>query len=143
MPDDSASMPHSGVHVTRNEDIARDDQYEPTMEHRFGIGEHCGSHELNIHTAYLEPGASTRAHYHIYSDLGAFVLEGGCTVVTWDKEHKREERSISAGDFVYVPRGVTHKMVNKSADTRFGLVASYNNTGTGEGSGKFHVEDKL
>lgn len=93
-----------------------------------------------MHTAYLEPGASTRTHYHMFSDAGMFVTEGECTMVTWDKEDHAEERVCKVGDFIYVPRGVRHKAINKSDSVRFGLVAAYNGAGTGEATGKYYTE---
>jgi uncharacterized RmlC-like cupin family protein len=98
--------------------------YEKTMTHYFGVGEHCGSTQLNMHIAYLEAGRETRAHFHIRSDIAQYVIEGECTLVTWDQDFNRTERVIRKGDFSFIPRGTIHKDINNSG-ARFGLIAAY------------------
>jgi uncharacterized RmlC-like cupin family protein len=121
--------------------VNADTAYEPTMEHRFGIDSSCGSTELNMHTAYLEPGAATRAHFHVKSDAGIFILEGEGTWLMRDQNNVTQEIVSRPGDYVFIPRGVIHKVVNRSPHQRFALVAAYNNAGTGEDTLKFYVED--
>lgn len=113
--------------------------YETTMDHFFGVGAHCGSHDLNMHVAYLDPGESTRAHYHLRSDIAFYVIEGESTMITWNQDHEPQERVLRQGDFGFIPRGVIHKDINNSG-ARFGLVAAYNNVGTGPETLKFYVE---
>jgi len=129
------------AYVTSLDDV-RGESYETTMSHHFGIGAHCGSTDLNMHVAYLEPGRETRAHFHLRSDIAMLVLEGESTLVTWDQNFNRTERTIKKGDFVFIPRGVIHKDINRSG-ARFGLVACYNHVGTGPESLKIYVEPPL
>ncbi len=116
--------------------------YETTMAHYFGVGEHCGSTDLNMHVAYLDPGEETRAHYHIRSDIALFVIEGESVMITWDQNHVATEHHLKKGDFAFIPRGTIHKDINTSS-ARFGLVAAYNNVGTGPETLKVYVEEPI
>lgn len=113
--------------------------YETTMKHYFGVGEWCGSTDVNMHVAYLDPGEETRAHYHVRADIALFVIEGESTMITWDQNHVPTEHHLKQGDFGFIPRGTIHKDINKTG-ARFGLVAAYNNVGTGPESLKVYVE---
>lgn len=116
--------------------------YETTMSHFFGVGAHCGSRQLNMHVAYLEPGQQTRAHFHLRSDIALYVIEGESRMITWNQNYERVERVIKKGDFGFIPRGTIHKDINHTTE-RFGLVAAYNNVGTGPETLKIYVEDPL
>lgn len=114
--------------------------YEENLTHRFGVGSFCGSTDLNMHVAFIEPGNESRAHFHLRSDIALFVLEGESTMITWNQDYERTERILKKGDFAFIPRGVIHKDVNHT-DERFTLIACYNNVGTGPESLKVYVED--
>ncbi len=116
--------------------------YEESMTHFFGVGENCGSTQINMHVAYMESGEQSRAHFHIRSDIAFYVIEGECTQVFWDQDFNRIERTIRKGDFVFVPRGTIHKNINNSG-ARFGLCAAYNNVGTGPETLKVCAEPPL
>ncbi|SFP20435.1 Cupin domain-containing protein [Actinomadura madurae] len=136
----------AGVVVVRSADVARETDYEATMPHEFGIGPHTGSARLNVHAAYLPPGARTRAHYHLHSDAAGYVLEGRLRLVTWNEDYERLEQEVSAGDYLYVPRGVIHQFVNASDTERFGVLGIYNDglyDGNGRPAGKFYTEPPL
>lgn len=141
MPDPHKKESTTDVYFASLADVEAS-SYETTMSHHFGVGEHCGSTDLNMHVAYLEPGEQTRAHYHLRSDIALYVIEGESTMITWNQNHERTERIIKQGDFGFIPRGTIHKDINNSG-ARFGLVAAYNNVGTGPETLKVYAEDPL
>ena len=104
----------AGVVVVKGSDVKAESGYEATMPHGFGIGTQTGSKTLNVHTAYLEPGQATRAHFHLYSDGACYVLEGEILLVTYNENYEKLEQVVRAGDFIYIPRGVIHKFINRS-----------------------------
>lgn len=130
----------SGTYVSRLRDLKADDEYEPTMDHWFGVGEHCGSNEMVLQIAQLEPGQSTRAHYHVVADTGCYVLEGSCRITTWTKDGVEEERIIEREDFLYIPRGVPHRFANASTTEIFRLLGVYNCVGSGAKTEKYFTE---
>lgn len=141
MPDPHKKESTTSACVISLKDLKRT-QYEGKMDHFFGIGENCGSTQLNMLCAFMESGEESRAHFHIRSDIAWFVIEGECTHVTWDQDFNRSERTIRKGDFVFVPRGTVHKDINNSG-ARFGLVSAYNNVGTGPETLKVYVEPPI
>lgn len=136
----------AGVVVTRSKDVQAGSTYEATMPHAFGVGTHTGSMKLNVHTAYLEPGQATRAHYHLFSDGACYVLEGELLLVTYNENYEKSEQEVDAGDFIYIPRGVIHKFINRSDTKRFANIGIYNDgeyAEDGTPKGKFYVEPPL
>ncbi len=136
----------AGVVVVKGSDVKAETGYEATMPHGFGIGTQTGSPRLNVHTAYLEPGQATRAHFHLHSDGACYVLEGQITLVTYTENYEKLEQKVAAGDFIYIPRGVIHKFINTSTSERFANIGIYNDgvyADDGTPLGKFYVEPPL
>lgn len=136
----------TGIVIVKQSDVDLETTYEATMPHRFGIGIHNGSPRLNVHTAYLEPGMETRAHYHVYSDGAGYLVQGEVTVVSWTHDYERVEYKLSAGDFTFTPRGFVHKMINESKTETAVVLGIYNDGEYDEDGlplGKFYVEPPL
>ena len=136
----------AGVVVVQGSEVQAETGYEATMPHGFGIGTQTGSARLNVHTAYLEPGQATRAHFHLYSDAASYILEGELLLLTWNENYEKLEQEVNAGDFLYIPRGVIHKFINRSATKRFANIGIYNDgiyAEDGTPLGKFYVEPPL
>ena len=72
----------------------------------------AGAQALCLQLASLPPGARSRAHRHDRHEAAAYVIEG--EMVLWFGE--RLEQSIVArpGDFIFIPPGVPHLVVNGS-----------------------------
>jgi uncharacterized RmlC-like cupin family protein len=136
----------AGVVVVKGSDVKAESGYEATMPHGFGIGTQTGSKTLNVHTAYLEPGQATRAHFHLYSDGACYVLEGEILLVTYNENYEKLEQEVRAGDFIYIPRGVIHKFINRSETKRFANIGIYNDgvyADDGTPLHKYYVEPPL
>ena len=74
--------------------------------------ETAGSHGLCLHIASLPPGARSVAHLHPEHETAAYVAEG--EVLLWFGEGLEERIEAGVGDFVYIPPGVPHLVVNPS-----------------------------
>ena len=83
--------PHQKEHMTAPHFTSlselQAESYETTMKHYFGVGEWCGSTDVNMHVAYLDPGEETRAHFHLRADIALFVIEGESTMITYDQNY--------------------------------------------------------
>jgi uncharacterized RmlC-like cupin family protein len=77
--------------------------------------ESVGAVGLWLGSVTLPPyGGRTRAHVHDHHE-SAFFLVSGDEVELWTGEHLEKRDVARPGDFLYVPAGVPHVAVNRSA----------------------------
>lgn len=120
--------------------VQGDEQYEVQMEHFFAIGENCGS-EFTMDYCVIPVGSISRAHYHINSALGQYFIKGeGYYICGWGTEDEKKYY-FKPGTFIYVPRGVIHKLVN-TGDVPIESVVTYS-VPSGEATGKYYVEKPI
>jgi uncharacterized RmlC-like cupin family protein len=72
----------------------------------------AGAHGLCLQLASLPPGARARAHQHDEHESAAYVIEG--EMVLWSGERLEQKLVARPGDFVYIPSGVPHLVLNGS-----------------------------
>lgn len=71
-----------------------------------------GASGLCLQLASLPPGARARAHQHDEHESAAYVIEG--EMVIWFGERLDEKLVARPGDFLYIPSGVPHLVLNGS-----------------------------
>jgi uncharacterized RmlC-like cupin family protein len=76
--------------------------------------ESVGSRALWLGSVTLPPGGRTRAHLHDGHESG-FYLVSGEDVEMWTGERLEHHEVAQAGDYLYIPAGVPHVAVNRSA----------------------------
>lgn len=82
--------------------------------------ESVGAKGLWFGTLTLPPGGRTAAHYHEAHETAIYVISGDeATMYTGDRLEVVE--TVRAGDFLYIPAGVPHVVVNRS-QTPMGVV---------------------
>ena len=67
---------------------------------------------LCLQLASLPPGARARAHRHDEHESAAYVIAGD--MVMWFGEQLEHKLVARAGDFIYIPDGVPHLVLNAS-----------------------------
>jgi uncharacterized RmlC-like cupin family protein len=67
---------------------------------------------LCLQLASLPPGARSRAHQHDEHESAAYVIEG--EMVLWFGERLEHKVIARPGDFLYIPDGVPHLVLNPS-----------------------------
>lgn len=72
----------------------------------------AGAKRLCLQLATLPPGARARAHQHDEHESAAYVIEG--EMVLWFGERLEQKLVARPGDFVYIPSGVPHLVINGS-----------------------------
>jgi uncharacterized RmlC-like cupin family protein len=72
----------------------------------------AGANGLCLQLASLPPGARARAHRHDEHESAAYVLEG--EMVMWFGEQLERTLVARSGDFIYIPGGVPHLVMNGS-----------------------------
>ena len=76
--------------------------------------ESVGSRGLWLGSVTLPPGGRTRAHVHEGHESG-FYLVSGENVELWSGDQLEHRAIAVAGDYLYIPAGVPHVAVNRSA----------------------------
>lgn len=71
-----------------------------------------GSNGLCLKLASLPPGVRARAHQHDRHESAAYVIEG--EMVLWSGARLEHRLVARRGDFIYIPSGVPHLVVNGS-----------------------------
>jgi uncharacterized RmlC-like cupin family protein len=72
----------------------------------------AGASGLCLQLASLPPGARARAHQHDHHESAAYVIEG--QMVLWSGERLEHHLVAGPGDFMYIPPGVPHLVMNGS-----------------------------
>jgi uncharacterized RmlC-like cupin family protein len=72
----------------------------------------AGATGLCLQLASLPPGARARAHRHAEHESAAYVIEG--EMVLWFGEQLEHKLVARPGDFIYIPNGVPHLVLNTS-----------------------------
>jgi uncharacterized RmlC-like cupin family protein len=72
----------------------------------------AGASCLCLQLASLPPGARARAHQHDRHESAAYVVEG--EMVLWFGERLDQKLVARQGDFIYIPSGVPHLVLNGS-----------------------------
>lgn len=67
---------------------------------------------LCLELASLPPGARARAHQHAKHESAAYVIEG--EMVLWFGGRLEQKLAARAGDFLFIPSGVPHLVMNGS-----------------------------
>jgi uncharacterized RmlC-like cupin family protein len=72
----------------------------------------AGARGLCLQLASLPPGARARAHQHDDHETAVYVMEG--QMVLFSGERLEHKVVANPGDFIYIPDGVPHLVVNGS-----------------------------
>lgn len=84
-------------------------------------GATAGSHAICMTVLTLPPGARARTHLHEGIETAAYVLEGEAQM--YFGERLGEYLVARAGEYVYVPAGTPHLVLNRSDERCIALVA--------------------
>ncbi len=74
--------------------------------------ESVGAQHLWLGLVTLPPGARTKAHLHQHHESAFYVLSG--EIDLWHGAELQDHEVARAGDFLYIPAGVSHVAVNRS-----------------------------
>lgn len=78
-----------------------------------GVSERtAGATGICMNLIEIAPGAAARPHAHVGFETAIHMVEG--TVELWYGEDLGQRVTVHAGDFVFIPPGVTHQPRNAS-----------------------------
>jgi uncharacterized RmlC-like cupin family protein len=72
----------------------------------------AGASGLCLQLASLPPGARAKAYQHDQHESAAYMIDG--EMVLWFGERLEQKLIARAGDFIYIPSGVPHLVMNGS-----------------------------
>lgn len=74
--------------------------------------ESVGAQAIWLGMIRMSPGGRTKAHLHEGHETAMYIVSG--EVDLWYGEGLREHQVARAGDYLYIPAGVSHVAVNRS-----------------------------
>ncbi|AIE87309.1 cupin domain-containing protein [Fimbriimonas ginsengisoli] len=99
------------VHVVRNSDTYEGKQ---GLTYFTGISkESTGSKGVCLHALNIPPSGRANAHYHDGHESAIYMLSGHAEQLWGDQLENHDE--IFPGDYVYIPSGVPHVVMNASS----------------------------
>ena len=127
--------------VIRPKDVKVDLTYEPPLNVGLGIrSETVGTPiKMTMARVVIPPGGRNQRHYHVKTDAGMHILKGRLKMFL-GPDHEMREVVAEAGDFLFVPRGEIHGLVNVSNTESAELVATYNSVGSLEEAQTVYME---
>lgn len=116
-------------------------KYEPPLDVRIGIDNTLVPNAtMMMAHPVIPPGGRNQRHYHKNTAAAMHVLKGRMRVFLGPKNDLKET-DVQAGDFIFVPRGEIHGIMNLSKTEPVELIATYNHAGSVEEAGTVFVED--
>jgi uncharacterized RmlC-like cupin family protein len=74
--------------------------------------ESVGAQAIWLGMIRMPPGTRTKAHFHEQHETAMYVVSGEADL--WSGEDLSHHEIIRAGDYLYIPAGVSHVAVNRS-----------------------------
>jgi uncharacterized RmlC-like cupin family protein len=100
--------------LIREEEIKWEPSQEPPLQvKRVITAKTVENPHLEMKCALIPPGARNQRHYHVNCDAAMFVLKGRLKFFI-GPDHEMEEMIAKQGDYVFVPAGAIHGLVNLS-----------------------------
>ena len=95
-------------------DLVASKKREPPLDAQSGINSKTVERpKLEMHHTIIPPGGRNQRHYHITCDAGMYLVKGRLKMF-FGPDHEQEEVIVEAGDYVFVPQGVIHGLLNLS-----------------------------
>ena len=116
-------MPSTAECATRCRVIRSVETYEGKQGPTYMGGvsaESVGSRGMWLGMVTMPPGARTKAHFHEAHETAFYVLSGECDL--WFGKDLQDHVVARAGDYLYIPAGVSHVAVNRSQTEPFVVV---------------------
>jgi uncharacterized RmlC-like cupin family protein len=103
-----SSITDDRVHVVRNSGTYEGKQ---GLTYFQGISkENTGSKGVCLHVLTMQPGERANAHYHDGHESAIYVISGEAEQLWGDRLENHDV--VRAGDYVYIPSGVPHVVMN-------------------------------
>ena len=127
--------------VIRSKNVEVNKKFEPPIIPERGILSTTVGYPIKMTMAHaiIPPGGRNQRHYHGKTDAGQYVLKGRLKMFL-GPDGDMQEVIVEEGDFIFVPQGEIHGLMNLSQTEPAELIATYDQVGTLEESGTIFVE---
>jgi len=123
--------------IVDSEKMNKDVTYEPPLVIAFGVDKHSvGSRTVTMGRTRIPPGGRNQAHTHS-CEASFFIRKGTLKLFVGDE---RKEFVVTENQFVFIPPGVIHGLMNMSHTEEAELVFTYGNCPSKDDAGTTFVE---
>ncbi len=123
--------------IVDSEKMNKDVTYEPPLVIAFGVDKHSvGSRTVTMGRTRIPPGGRNQAHTHS-CEASFFIRKGTLKLFVGDE---RKEFVVTENQFVFIPPGVIHGLMNMSRTEEAELVFTYGNCPSKDDAGTTFVE---
>ncbi len=123
--------------IVDSEKIGKDVTYEPPLVIAFGVDKHSvGARTVTMGRTRIPPAGRNQAHYHS-CEASFFIRKGTLKLFIGDD---RTEYTVTENQFVYIPPGVIHGLMNVSRTEDAELIFTYGNCPSKDDAGTVFVE---
>ena len=128
--------------VIRLEDFDKE-MYEPPLRAKRGITSRTVGMpiKMTMSRVTVPPGAKNQCHYHIQCDYAVHILKGRLKMF-FGPLYQQQEALVEEGDFVFIPKGEIHGLMNLSNTEAAELVATFCGAGSFDKAQTIFVEPK-
>lgn len=128
------------IKVIRPPETKKDKRYQPPLTVGWGIDKKTVPGVKNtMAKSIVPPGGRNQRHFHISTDALWYILKGRLKIF-YGPDHELKEAVIEAGDFVYIPHGEIHGLINLSNEETAELIAVYGGVGSKEEAQIVYIE---
>jgi len=111
--------------VIKRKNLEGDMVYEPPLNIGFGINsETAEGAPMTMGHTIIPPGGRNQRHYHVNSAAGMYIMKGKLRMFI-GPDIDMKEVDVEPGDFVYVPSGEIHGLINLSDTESAELIFTY------------------
>ncbi len=102
--------------LIRAKTVEVDNKYDPAVFIEFSIDSNTVENPKVVFGHTIWPaGKRNQRHYHIMADSGIYIIKGRFRVFA-GPTHEEQEFIAEAGDFIYIPQGEVHSLLNLSTE---------------------------
>jgi uncharacterized RmlC-like cupin family protein len=126
--------------IIKLSDVDATGKYVPGARHRFGLSTTTrGARGACLVRVTLPPGHQSRAHFHVNAETFNYVLSVRVRVIVGAPGMETVDEVVGGDTFIYWDAGEIHESIDVSDTEPVETLGGYS-VGSGEASGKFHVE---
>ena len=112
--------------VIRGKEVEWEPGQEPPLQNQKGIGlKTVENPRLSMNHTIVPPGGRNQRHYHVTCDSAIYLMKGRLKFF-FGPDDEIEEVMAEQGDFIFVPAGEIHGLINISDTEPAELVTTKN-----------------
>ena len=128
------------ITIIKAKELEDDTDFEPPLVLGRGITESTVKNtRLTLSHNFIPPGGRNQRHYHVKTDAGMFILRGRLRLF-FGPDFNMKEAIAEEGDFVFIPQGEIHGLMNLSDTEPAQIGACFGGVGSEDEAETIFVE---